>query len=74
MLSKVCFEQKVSRRAQSFPLKGNRRVETLRRLSKSKISEEITKTDSKLKEITLTREKTRSKRRTRRRKVKGRSL
>jgi hypothetical protein len=41
MLKKVCFEQKVARRAQSFPLKGNRRAETLRRLSKSKISEEI---------------------------------
>jgi hypothetical protein len=41
MLNKVCFEQKVVRRAQSFPLKGNRRVETLRRLSKLKISEEI---------------------------------
>jgi hypothetical protein len=43
MLNKVCFEQKVARRAQSFPLKGNRRDETLRRLSKSKISEEITR-------------------------------
>jgi hypothetical protein len=41
MLSKVCFEPKIARRAPSFPLKGNRRVKTLRRLSKSKMSEEI---------------------------------
>jgi hypothetical protein len=36
----VCFEREVSRRAQE-PFEGRRRVETLRRLSKSKISEEI---------------------------------
>jgi hypothetical protein len=64
MLNKVFFEQKFARRARSFPLKGNKRVETLKRLSKLKISEEIM----------LTREKMRSKRRTRRRKFKGRSL
>jgi hypothetical protein len=40
MLNKVCFEREVSRRAQE-PFEGRRRVETLRRLSKSKISEEI---------------------------------
>jgi hypothetical protein len=40
MLSKVCFEQEVARRAQES-FEGSRRAETLRRLSKSKISEEI---------------------------------
>jgi hypothetical protein len=41
MLSKVCFEREVSRRAPE-PFEGRRRAETLRRLSKSeKISEEI---------------------------------
>jgi hypothetical protein len=40
MLSKVCFEREVSRRAQE-PFKGRRRVDTLRRLSKPKISKEI---------------------------------
>jgi hypothetical protein len=43
MLNKVCFEQKVARRAQSFPLKGNRRAETLRRLSKSEIRRDNTR-------------------------------
>jgi hypothetical protein len=37
----VCFEREVARRAQE-PFEGSRRVETLRRLSKLKISEEIT--------------------------------
>jgi hypothetical protein len=40
MLNKVCFEREVYRRAQE-PFEGRRRAETLRRLSKSKISEEI---------------------------------
>jgi hypothetical protein len=39
---KGVLEQKVARRAWKFPLKGNRRVETLMRLSKSKSSKEIT--------------------------------
>jgi hypothetical protein len=80
MLNKVCFEQKVAKRAQIFPLKGNRRVKTLRILSKSKISGEIMQgvcgrqTHSKsysLEEIMLMRAKTRSRRWTHRRKVKG---
>jgi hypothetical protein len=47
MLSKVCFEREVSRREQE-PFEGSRRVETLKRLSKSKISEEIALTETEM--------------------------
>jgi hypothetical protein len=42
-ICKVCIERKVPRREQISPLEGNKRADTLRRLSISKISEEIMK-------------------------------